>query len=88
MMLAVLLVAALGTAAIVLTKKYLPKIANLQGKEIRVIETVHLGPRKSVHLLEIGSRKLLIGSTNENISKLADLTDFSSGLSLKENELE
>ena len=53
-MLAVVLVGALGTAAIFMTKKFLPKIANLQGREIRVIETVHLGPRKSVHLLEIG----------------------------------
>lgn len=87
-MLAVVLVAALGTAAIFMTKKFLPKIANFQGREIRVIETVHLGPRKSVHLLEIGSRRLLIGSTNENIRKLADLTEFTTDLSIRENELD
>ena len=85
-MFAVVLIIALGAAAIFMTKKFLPKIAKLQGREIRVIETVHLGPRKSVHLIEIGTRRLLIGSTNENIRKLADLTEFSSDMPNQENE--
>lgn len=84
--LAVLLVIVMGVAAIFLTKKFLPKLANISGKEIRIIETVHLGSRKSVHLLEIGKRRLLIGSTYENISKLADLTEFPSDISILENE--
>jgi flagellar biosynthetic protein FliO len=71
--LAVLFVLALFIAAIYVSKKLLPKIANLPGKEIRIVETVHLGPRKAVHLLEIGNRRFLIGSTNENVTKLADL---------------
>lgn len=81
MMLAVLLVVVLGAAAIYVSKKLLPKITNLPGKEIRVAETVYLGPRKAVHVLEVGSRRFLIGSTSENVTKLADitgdLTDFS-----------
>jgi flagellar biosynthetic protein FliO len=72
--LAVLFVLALFIAAIYVSKKLLPKISNLPGKEIRIIETVHLGPRKAVHLLQIENRRLLIGSTNENITKLADLS--------------
>jgi flagellar biosynthetic protein FliO len=72
--LAVLFVLALFIAAIYVSKKLLPKISNLPGKEIRIIETVHLGPRKMVHLLEIDNRRFLIGSTNENITKLADLS--------------
>ena len=87
-MLAVVLVAILGGAAIFMTKRFLPKIANLQGREIRIIETVHLGPRKSVHLIEIGPRRLLIGSTNENIRKLADLTEFSTDIPIREDELD
>jgi flagellar biogenesis protein FliO len=51
----------------------------MSGKQIRIIETVHLGPRKSVHLLKIGDKQILIGSTNENITKLADVMDESSG---------
>lgn len=72
--LAVLFVLALFIAAIYVSKKLLPKITNLPGKEIRIIETVHLGSRKAVHLLQIENRRLLIGSTNESITKLADLS--------------
>ena len=79
---AVLLVLVLIVAAVYVSRKLLPKITNLPGKEIRIIETAHLGPRRTVHVLEVGGRRLLIGSTNENISKLADLssdlTDLSS----------
>ncbi len=74
MMFSVLFLVVLGVAAIYVSKKFLPKITKLPGKEIRIAETVHLGPRKAVHLLEIGNRRFLIGSTNENITRLADLT--------------
>ncbi|NQT03593.1 MAG: flagellar biosynthetic protein FliO, partial [Planctomycetes bacterium] len=57
---------------------------NLSGKEIRIAETVHLGPRKAVHLLEVGGRRFLIGSTNENITRLADLTGTLTELSVQE----
>ena len=73
MMVSVLFLIALGAAAIYVSKRFLPKITNLSGKEIRITETVHLGPRKAVHLLEVGERRFLIGSTNENITRLADL---------------
>jgi flagellar biosynthetic protein FliO len=73
-MVSVLFLVALGAGGIYISKRFLPKISNLSGKEIRIVETVHLGPRKAVHLLEIGERRFLIGSTNENITKLADLT--------------
>jgi len=75
MMISILLVVALGIAAIYVSKKLLPRITNLPAKEMGIIETVHLGPRKAVHLLKIGDQRLLIGSTAENITKLADVTD-------------
>ena len=84
MMLSVLLVVALGVAAIYVSKKLLPKITNLPGKEIRIVETVHLGPRKAVHLLEIGNQRLLIGSTNENVTKLADVNSTLTDLTAQE----
>lgn len=74
MILMVLVVIALGVAVIFLSKKLLPKL-NLAGKRIKVIEAVHLGPKKSLHLIKIGKKTLLIGSTNENITNLADVTD-------------
>jgi flagellar biogenesis protein FliO len=45
------------------------------GKNVRVLETVHLGSRKTVHLLRVGSRKYLVGSSRERISLLADVTE-------------
>jgi flagellar biosynthetic protein FliO len=84
-MLAVLIVIVLGISAIYVTKKILPKIANTSGKEIHIVETVHLGPRKSVHLIEIGNHRFLIGSTSENISKLADLSQNSVNISTHNN---
>ena len=75
MMFSVLLIVVLGAAAIYVSKKFGTRITNLPGKKIRVIETVSLGPRKAVHLLKIGNQRLLIGSTTESITKLADVTD-------------
>lgn len=80
----VVVVAVLGTAAIYASKKLLPKITNLPGKEIHITETIHLGPRKTLHLLRIGSQWLLIGSTNESITKLADVTDALADVHAKE----
>jgi len=75
MMLAVLLVIALGAAAIYISKKFVPKITSLSGKKVQVCETVHLGPRKAIYLIKVGKQMLLIGSTNESITRLADVTD-------------
>ena len=74
MMVSVVLVVVLGAVAIYASKRLVGKIANLPGKKIKVVETAHLGPRKAVHLLRIGDRCLLVGSTSDNITKLADLT--------------
>jgi flagellar biosynthetic protein FliO len=84
MMISVLLVVVLGVGAIYISKRFLPRITNLSGKEVHIVETVHIGPRRAVHLLKIGNRQLLIGSTNESITKLADVTDAWMDLSLQE----
>jgi flagellar biogenesis protein FliO len=86
-LIAVLFVLVLGVAAIYVTRKLLPKITNLPGKEIHIVETVHLGPRKAVHLLEIGGRRFLIGSTNETINALADLNTTTMNQSVQDTEI-
>jgi flagellar biosynthetic protein FliO len=73
MMLSVLLVIALGAAAIYVSRKVLPRITNLPGKKIHILETHYLGPKKAVHLVEIDNQRFLIGSTSENITFLAEL---------------
>ncbi len=86
MMLSVLLVVALAVGALFLSKKLLPNITKASGKEIRVVETTYLGPRKALHLVEIGNQRLLIGSTNENITALAHMDD--AWLDLSKQELD
>jgi flagellar biosynthetic protein FliO len=75
MLLSILVVACLGVAVVYVSKKLLPKMSNLPGKQIKIVETSHLGPRKAIHLIQIGPRRLLIGSTSETITMLADVTD-------------
>ena len=75
MLLSVLLVISLGVAAIYVSRKLLPRIANLPGKQIRVMETAYIGPHKGIHLIQVGERRLLIASTNETITMLADVTE-------------
>ena len=75
MLLSILVVAGLGAGVVYVSKKLLPRISNQPGRQIRVIETHHLGTRKSIHLIAAGSRRLLIGSTSETITMLADVTD-------------
>ncbi len=68
------IVITLGVAAIYVSKKLTGKLGNIQGKEIKIVETAHLGQRKMVHLIKVGNQQLLIGSTNDNITMLADVT--------------
>jgi len=75
MMLSLVLVIVLAVAALYLSKRVLPKVTKASGKEIRVKETAYIGPRKALHLVEIGGQKLLIGSTNESITTLAHIGD-------------
>jgi len=85
-MLAVLFVIVLGVGAIYVSRRLLPRIINAPGKKIRVVETAHLGPKKAVHMIEVGNRRFLLGSTAEHITKLADITDDLIDLSTKEED--
>jgi flagellar biosynthetic protein FliO len=75
MMLSVGLVIALGVGALYLSKRVLPKVTNAAGKEIRVLETTYLGPRKALHLVEVANQRLLIASTSDHITTLAHIGD-------------
>ncbi|KKL51429.1 hypothetical protein LCGC14_2295610, partial [marine sediment metagenome] len=59
----VVVILVLGGIGLVVVKKVLPRIAPRAGKRIVVLETVYLGPRKSLHLLEVGSRRFLIAGS-------------------------
>jgi flagellar biogenesis protein FliO len=88
MILAILLVVVLGVAAIYVSKRLLPKITTLAGKEIRIVETVHLGQRRAIHLIEAGGRRILIGSTSESITRLAEVGSGAPASSQRSSEQE
>lgn len=71
MMLSVGLVIALGVAALYLSRKVLPRVTHASGKEIHVLETAYLGPRKALHLVEVGNQRLLIASANDSVMMLS-----------------
>jgi flagellar biogenesis protein FliO len=55
------------------SKKVLPRVTNAAGREIRVVETASLGPRKALHLVEVGGQRLLIASTPDTVTMLAPI---------------
>jgi len=75
MMLSVGLVLGLGGAALYLSRRVLPKVTLRSGKEIHILETACLGPRKALHLVEVGGQRLLIASTSDHVTMLAPLND-------------
>jgi flagellar biosynthetic protein FliO len=84
MMFSVALIAGLAVAAFYMSRKVLPKVTHASAKEIRVVETTYLGPRRTLHLVQVGNQKLLIGSTNETITTLAHVGDAWLDLSRQE----
>lgn len=74
MMLSLAVVATLAIGAMYLSKKVLPKVSGITGKRVKVIETVSLGGRRTVHLLQVDSRQILIGSTQNTITRLAEIS--------------
>jgi flagellar biogenesis protein FliO len=67
--------AVLGVVAYVLLKKVLPRVRRPGGRNVSVLETSYVGPRKAVHLLKVGRRKLLIASSRDAVCLLADVSD-------------
>lgn len=44
-----------------------------RGTSILVIHSAHLGPGRSVHLIGVGDKMLLVGATSQQVSLLAEL---------------
>ncbi len=74
MLAAAVVILFLGVVAIVVVKKVLPRLAKSRGRRISVLETAYLGPHKSVHLLQVGASKVLVGSSRDGVVKLGDVT--------------
>jgi flagellar biosynthetic protein FliO len=42
-------------------------------RQMAINETLHLNPRRAVHLIQVGDRQFLIGATDQNITLLAEI---------------
>ena len=51
----------------------------MKSRLIEMIATHHLGPKRSIHVLRIGEKTLVIGVTNESINLISEL-DSEEGL--------
>lgn len=78
------IVLVLAAAALIAAKKFLPRLrgfSNLKtlgkaaggARNISVIETAYLGPRKTLHLVQVGDRKILLASSGDTVTMLCDL---------------
>jgi len=72
---ALMLVVVLGLAVgfLYLLRRFVPGPG--RGRRIQVVETVTMEPRRSLHLVKIGDRVLLVGSTDGGMSLLAEFTE-------------
>ena len=67
------IVVGLGVAAAVAIRRWGPRLSRIQGKQIRVIETTALGPKKALHIVEVGQQRFLIGSSSEQVTLLSQI---------------
>lgn len=73
MTVSIVLVGVLGVAAWIAIKKLGPRVGLQSGRKVNVVETVYLGPKKCLHLVEIDGQRLLLGSTADRVSMLSHL---------------
>ena len=73
MVLATLIVLVLGTAAYYVSKRLGGKISNIPGRQIKLVETLYLGSRKALHLIKVGNRSIIVGTTPTTITRVAEL---------------
>ncbi|MHC4835115.1 MAG: FliO/MopB family protein [Planctomycetota bacterium] len=75
LMMMIAFVAVIGAGVWFFCKKMPGRWNTAKGKNITVTETVHLGPRKLLHIVQVGTKQYLLSSTSESIRLLTDVTE-------------
>ncbi|MDH4201320.1 MAG: flagellar biosynthetic protein FliO [Phycisphaerae bacterium] len=68
-------VAIIGAGVWFYCKKFSGRWNPAKGKNIIITETVNLGPRKHLHIVQLGAKQYLLSSTPDSIRLLADVTE-------------
>jgi len=73
MLAAVIVILVVGGVSLLIIKKFIPRLAVSTGKTISVVESIYLGPRLTVHLVDVAGQRFLLSSTRDRISMLAEV---------------
>jgi flagellar biosynthetic protein FliO len=73
MMAYVIVILLLGGVAMVLAKRLLPRFQPAGGGRIRVVDNAYLGPRKQLHVVQIGSQRFLLASCRDSVTMISEL---------------
>ncbi|MHC4881800.1 MAG: flagellar biosynthetic protein FliO [Planctomycetota bacterium] len=68
-------VAIIGAGVWFYCKKFSGRWNPAKGKNIIITETVNLGPRKHLHIVQLGAKQYLLSSTPDSIRLLVDVTE-------------
>ena len=68
-------VALIGAGGWLMCRKFSLGRTGSGGQRVRISETVRMGPRKALHLIQVGNKTLLLGSAGDTLSLLADVSD-------------
>ncbi|MCX5654057.1 MAG: flagellar biosynthetic protein FliO [Planctomycetota bacterium] len=71
---AVLVILALGGIGTWVVRRLLPRMTAARGNRMQRLETFHLAPQQTLHLMRVGDLNLLIGASRERLTLLADVT--------------
>ena len=72
---AVFVVAVMVFGVYWMSRRFACKVRGGKTGRIEIIETAYLAARKTLHIVKVGNRTFLIGSTNDSIRSLAELGD-------------
>lgn len=75
MLFAIFIVAGMGAAVYWIAKRLRYNVAGGKKGRIEILETAYLAARKTLHIVRVGNKTFLIGSTNDSISSIADISD-------------
>jgi flagellar biogenesis protein FliO len=71
---AVVVILVVAGVALVLIKRVMPRLGQARGKRLRLVETLYLGPQRSIHIVEADGRCLVVGASRDGV-RLLDRLD-------------
>jgi len=73
----------------VIFRKWLqPGMSGRSNKQMRLVETIRLSPKQSLHLVVVGDQKLLIGATDQNVSLITPVEETLLPLTAEDSQVQ